>query len=78
MAAPETALPYRVNVFRFIDIVARNHNPCVIMNIVANEGTDIFTTCVFNNIAANREKMGPPFLFAPEAVLKATSLFSVT
>jgi hypothetical protein len=53
MAASETALQNRVNVFRFINIVARNDNPCVIMNIVANEGTDIFSTCVFNNIVAN-------------------------
>jgi hypothetical protein len=55
MAAPETALQNRVNVFRFIDIVARNYNYCVIINMVANEGTDIFSTRVFNNIVANRK-----------------------
>jgi hypothetical protein len=31
------------------------------MSIVANKGTDIFSTRVFNNIVANREKNGAPF-----------------
>ena len=61
MAASAMALPNRVNAFSFINIVARIYNPCVIMNIVANEGTDIFSICVFNNIVANREKNGAPF-----------------
>jgi hypothetical protein len=54
--------------------VARNCNSCVIMNIVANEGTDIFSTCFFNNIVANREKNGAPFFICSRGGADGNSL----
>ena len=74
MATGETALPNGVNICCFINIVAINRNSCVIMNIVANEGRDIFSTCVFNNIVANREKNGAPFFICSRGGAEGNSL----
>jgi hypothetical protein len=54
--------------------VARICNSFFIINIVANEGADIFSTCVFNNIVASREKNGAPFFICPRGTADGNSL----